>query len=596
MANADRRPGPRGTLPRAAALVAGLALLAAGRLWIAAWTANHALFGYDIQWFLKLGPGEGGFYLRVLGAGLSAAALLAWGLAPPVARALPFLRRAARSRTAIPVLAGAAALLVLGAARWLLRNQVVTDDEYVYLFQARLLQHGRAAWPAPDPSPFFQSVFVAVRDGRWFGQYPPGHPLALVPALALGLPRLLPVTLAAANTALTAAVVSRLAGRAWGTAAAALLLVSPLFLLTGATLLSHPTSYFALALAAYAGIRVLGGGRDAWGLAAGLALGLLLLTRPWTAVTLGLFPVLLGLAALRRGRRAAAALAVLGGLAGVAVFLLYNRATTGHAFTTGYQALRTGGMKEFGFGTIIPGVHDHTPLQGLVNAALLALRLHFWALGWPLILVPAVLAFGRIRRRERGTGRGTGIPGLSPRRAAVGAGAMLLLGLLAYVPYWSIGVNDTGPVKTYELLLPLTVLIVLGWRSWSRRRGPAVPAAWALASTLAAAILFWPVQITHLRGVSASVAAPLEAVRDQARTPAVVFTPPRPLRPPTSWVFGWPDPSPDLSDPILFVRDFGKDDALFLRAHPHRTPYRIGYNDGRFVLRPLLRKGTPPSR
>jgi hypothetical protein len=574
---------------RIAAILLGVALLITTRIWTARQWAGHPFDAYAPRWFLHLGPGEAGFYLRYLAGGTAGVAVLAWGLLPAARAALRGLEGIEHRRAVTAVIAGVGAAAVLAIAVIVLRGQVVTDDEYVYLFQSRLLAHGRAAWPAPVQSDFLVNVFVQVKNGRWFGQYPPGHPLMLLPGVLVGWPRGVPVILAAANLLLVAALLRRIAGARWAVAGALLLLLSPLFLLTGATLLSHPSSTFGLALACWAAVRVLEEGRVRHGLAAGLGLAVVLLARPYTAVTLGAFPAaLLVWAAVRhdRGRALAAAAAV--GAAGAAGFLLYNAGVSGHPLVTGYQAVRGSTMKEFGFGTVIPGLIVHTPLQGLKNAFLLAVRFHFWAWGWPLAALPVGWAIAR-----RGPEAPHAAGGLTQTAYARWAAAMVGTGLLSYLFYWSIGVSDTGPVKTYEILIPFCVLTVLGLKRWSERRGAGEPASWAVASLIAALVVFWPPQLTHLRSLTEAVAAPYRAVERVVEPPAVVFTdgvqPPRPV----SWVFGTRDPHPDLSDPVLFVRDLGVRNRDFWEAHPERRPYLLRYNEDRFEVVPLFRKGNP---
>ncbi len=574
---------------RVAAVLLGIALLVATRTWTGREWAGHPFDAYAPRWFLMLGPGEAGFYLRYLAGGTAGVLALAWGMLPAIGRALPRLEGIGSRRAGDLIPAGLAAVAVLAIAVVVLRGQVVTDDEYVYLFQSRLLAHGRAAWPAPVASDFLVNVFVQVKDGRWFGQYPPGHPLMLLPGVLLGWPRLAPVALAAANVLLIGALLRRIAGGGWARAGAVLVLLSPLFLLTGATLLSHPSSTFGLALASWGAVRATEDGRLRFGLAAGAGLALLLLARPYTAVTLGAFPATLLLwAGARRGRGRALAGAAAAGVLGVVFFLLYNAGVSGNPLVTGYQAVRGSTMKEFGFGTIIPGLIVHTPIQGLKNVLLLAVRFHFWAFGWPLAVLPAAWAFS-----SRGVDTPPAAGRLSETLYARAAALMMGVGLFSYLFYWSIGVNDTGPVKTYEILIPFCVLSVIGLKRWSERRGPAEPAAWVAASVTAAFLVFWPPQVTHLRALTRAVAEPYRAVAAAVEPPAIVFTegvqPPEPV----SWVFGTPDPRPDLSDPILFVRDLGGRNREFWEAHRERRPYLLRYNEGRFQVVPLFRKGNP---
>jgi len=524
---------------------------------------NTPLYGYRFESLLKLSPGETRFYLLYGLAGGVAVALLAILLSPGLRRVetLPPALTSLRLLGAVSAL-GSALVVLIGFG--LLRNQVVTDDEYVYVFQSRILASGHGSAPPPPLPLFFGNVFIGIKDGRWFGQYPPGHPLMLLPAILIGMPRLTPILLAGVNIFLTGLLVRRLFGPGWGTAAALLLLTSPLFLLTGATLLSHETAYFALVVACYAALRAQDGHRMVWSLLAGLGIGALFLTRPWTGVTLGIFPALLLLRNARDQRRMlvpAAAALVLSGL----VFLGYNRDQTGHAFLTGYDAIRRGGGRiEFGFGPIIPGVYTHTLLRGLRNLALLFVRFQFWAWAWPMALMPFLFAL----RRERGD-----VP--ENRRMVRGTWWMFAVGFAAYVPYWSIGVNDTGPVKLYELLLPYTVLTIEGIRRWTNAQSPRKPAAWGVAAFIIALAMFWPVTVAHLDRLSANVAAPLRAIERGVEPPAVVFVRDPGLANGQSWVFGRPNPRPDLSDPILIVRDLGPANRDLMRLLPGRRGYAL---------------------
>lgn len=558
-------PGPVARWRMLLGMSLGLALLLAGHAATGRYLAGTPFDRYDFPWLVHPTPGEIGFTWRHALVGGLGAGFLAWGLVPLLRRLPPPPR--AGLLPALPLLA---ALLVALGAHFLLRDGVVTDDEYAYLFQARALAHGQAALPAPPEPEFFQNVFVAVRDQRWFGQYPPGHPLVLVPGVLLGIPRAVPVLLAAANTALVVSMLRTLAGPGWALAGGLLLLTSPLFLLTGATLLSHTTAFFGLALAAWSALRARSPGIR-FPLLTGLGVGLTFLARPYTGLVLGGFPLVLCLAAAPRKRRALL-LALAGGAACAAAFLLYNARVTGDPFLTGYDALRRpAGMTEFGFGWVIPGHHRHTLAQGLRNAATHAMRFHLWALGWPLLGgVIALWAWARRRPRAPAT-----VSEGPASRVAAGAGTAVLVGLLAQIPYWSIGVNDTGPVKDYELLLPFVIWATLAGRELAARIGSVRLGALALGSFAAALLVFWPSEIRHLREVSAAVREPLRRVEAVAVPPALVFVEAVQTVPPSSWVFGRPNPGPGLEDPILYVLDRGA--AANTRFWRERFPGRRAY-------------------
>jgi hypothetical protein len=568
-------------------LTLGLAVLLGGRAWISHMLGDVPLYRYSFEWFLKLGPSEGSFYWRYLLSGTAAALLVALGLFPLI-RTLGPRWRGTVPRWGVPALATTAMALVAILGFGLLDDQVVTDDEYAYQFQSRIALTGHASVPAPELPEFLRNVFVISRDGRWFGQYPPGHPLVLALGVLVGLPRLIPILLAGVNVFLTALLLRRLVGPGWALFGTALLAFSPLFLLTGATLLSHPTSYLGLVLSLLGAVRVAQRDSAGWGVVCGIGIGLLFLARPWTGVTLGLFPVavLVWCFAALRSRRA-----IFGALAPLvfsgAFFLAYNWGVSGDPTLTGYQAVRGPDMGEFGFGTIFPGVYDHTPLQGVKNALQLAVRLHFWSLGWPLALVFAGL--GLVSIRTPGPQKTSGLPA---HAVAGGALAMILVGLASYIPYWSLGVADTGPVKTYELLLPLAVLSTLGARWWAERRGGASLASWMGGSIVTALVVFWPIQLAHVSGVAAHVAKPVRVVESKVEPPALVFVSNMQPRPARTWVFGRPNPRPDLSDPILYVRDLGPKNMNYWRIHPGRRAYRLVYEDTEPKIVPMTSR-TP---
>jgi hypothetical protein len=403
----------------------------------------------------------------------------------------------------------------------------------------------------------------------------------------VGAPRLVPLALLAANLLLTFGVLREVAGGRWALAGTVLLALSPLFLLTGATLLSHSSAFFCLAAATYAALRAVRGKIFLWAAVCGLGIGLLVLTRPWTGVSLGMFPGVLLLWAVRRRRKWGALVpAALAAGACAGFFLLYNQGVSGSPWVTGYQAIRGADRVEFGFGTVEPGIHEHTPGQGLKNALLLGLRFLFWSWGWPLALLPAGLVLAGLKHLAPSSNREPGIP---PRGIALGALGMVGVGFLSYVPYWALGVNDTGPVKTYELLLPFCVLTVLGAREWAHRHGERPVAAYGLASLVCALVVFWPPHVDHLRRVSARVEEPLRMVEEAVQKPALVFVTGMQRQPAGSWVYSTPNPRPDLSDPILFVRDHGRRDRLFRERHPERHPYRLVHDRAGFRVVSLRR-------
>ena len=102
-----------------------------------------------------------------------------------------------------------------------------TEDEFVYLFQAKTLAAGRLTYPAPPAPDFFEAAHILVVP-RFAAKYLPGHAAVLAPFELLGAPWLAPCLLLGATAALLF-----LAGRLAGLSRAGSLL-APIFLL-GAT-------------------------------------------------------------------------------------------------------------------------------------------------------------------------------------------------------------------------------------------------------------------------------------------------------------------------------------------------------------------------
>jgi hypothetical protein len=146
----------------------------------------------------------------VLAAGIAVAIALR-----PVASLFPRLLMAP-PRT---VFVGACALAAAAVSWWVvhrtLRDEPLSIDAGVYLFQARAMAHGHFGMPAPVPAQAFGDRFLLEGpDGRLYGIFPPGWPLALVPFVWLGRPML-----AGPSVAVLLVLAQAWLGRALGRAA-----------------------------------------------------------------------------------------------------------------------------------------------------------------------------------------------------------------------------------------------------------------------------------------------------------------------------------------------------------------------------------------
>lgn len=558
-------------------LLAGLALVALF-LWLERSTNGFApLRAYELEFLYKIPDGEAAFDIRYLAIVLPASLLLALGLAYLIG-ARPFrglLDRLDRipdgAFTGLLMILGGAAILTVSS--YVLQGQPVTDDERVYLFQAELLSRGKlfvASHPFPE---FFDNTFI-VNNGKWYGKYPPGHPLFLVPGVVAGFPRVVPALLAALNLLLF----YRLAGfyftRRQARGAALLLLLSPFFLFTGATLLSHTSCLTALLLFAWSAHRSLAGGGFGAALLAGTGAGAAFLVRPYTALLIGL-PIAVAWLWALRARKASLRpwITALGVAAVFAVLLLAaNQVLTGNPFRTGYSEIQGDRGRVLGFGEVIPGYLTHTPVQGLMNVVLTVVRLNFWTWGWPLGWLFIIAALLWSRRSD-----------LRP------LWAVLVTTGVGSIFYFSLGVSETGPVKYYELLPALTLLTVAGLVAFDGRIGgsgrpglAALAPALVIVSCLLGWGLFARLQIGEIRKVTSRIAEPYRIVGQlPADQRLLVFTGPLQKPPFDSWVFSAPNNLPESETRILYVRDRGTENRTLIERFADRAPYRLSLESDR---------------
>jgi hypothetical protein len=113
-----------------------------------------------------------------------------------------------------------------------------TEDEFVYLFQAKTLASGHLTMPSPPLPEFFEAAHILVTP-RFAAKYLPGHAALMAPFEALGISWLAPCLLLGITAALLFA-----AGRAAGFARWAAL-VGPLLLLGNTDVFPFFASYLS---------------------------------------------------------------------------------------------------------------------------------------------------------------------------------------------------------------------------------------------------------------------------------------------------------------------------------------------------------------
>ena len=415
-----------------------------------------------------------------------------------------------------------AALIALGAclaAAW--ASQAVferiphLEDEFANLWEADVMARGEISQPSPPFPRSFMVPFVVDYEGQRFGKYPPGWPAALSFGIRLGAPWLVNALLAGAATWLAYRLGSRVGGQGVGLLAALLAASSPMFLLLSASMMSHALSVFLTLALTLGWLDGVAGAPDRRRMpralpvaVAGLSLGLLALTRPLTAVGVGLPFGVHGVWLLLRGEREAkrAALGVgLLALAVAGVLLIWQWALTGDPLRNPYVLWWPYDRIGFGPGH---GVTEagHTLNQARINTKF-SLRVGQHDLfGWPyLSWIFAPIGLLALRRRVE---------------------AWLLAGLLpslivAYAAYW-VGAWVYGPRYYVEALGALSVLsaagiaALAGWlgeRGTTRLRSLSVSAL--MLALLSLNVLYYlPArlqQMTGLYGMTVAARARLES-------------------------------------------------------------------------------------
>ncbi|MFP3852811.1 MAG: hypothetical protein ACLFWD_00810 [Anaerolineales bacterium] len=386
------------------------------------------------------------------------------------------------------------------------------EDEFANLWQAEVMAEGDIRRETPAEPKSFIVPFVVDHEGWRFGKYPPGWPALLSLGVRAGAGSWVNPLLAGLACWLT----YRLAGR-WlrpGLAllAAVLLTTSPMFLMLSGSLMSHNLS-LALTLAfSLAWLDLFGAhGKTTspnWLLALviGGSLGLLVLTRPLTAVGVSLPFITYGSLLLYKRDVRWHWLLISAGvtLAVSALLLIWQYALTGDPLHNPYTLWWE--YDRLGFGPDI-GMLDggHNLGQAWINTHFsLRAGMHD-AFGWPFLswlFLPL------------------GLLVLLPKPNARPVIAMVPLLILAYGFYW-IGSWLLGPRYYYEALPALAVISAAGagwlgtWLkgmkgvAW-RRLGAVALLAFLLAANL---IFYLPARVGGMHGLYGIERQPLAAIK-----------------------------------------------------------------------------------
>jgi hypothetical protein len=368
-------------------------------------------------------------------------------------------------------------VLISSALNWFAFDRIPhIPDSVAYLFQAKYFAYGHLFLASPPDAAAF-AIPHTINDGaKWYSIFPPGWPAVLAIGVRLGAPWLVNPVLGGLTILLVHVLVSRLYTRRMAHTVVGLLAVSPMFLFMSASFMAHPLSVVCSLIAWIGVINARKGGSSGWAAIAGLALGGLILTRPFEGVLVG---TATGLWAVGVGaKRLALPALLLLTLTGVTVgglLLPYNRALTGQMtydpITKSFDEKYYPGSNRLGFGRDIGNVGwgnldplpGHGPPDVVVNANRNLYMLNFELFGWSfgsLWFAMLLLFCGHLAQIDR----------------LFLAIVLMIMG--GHSLYWFNGGPDLGARYWYQMLVPMTILTVRGVQTLQERLTP--PASFAI--------------------------------------------------------------------------------------------------------------------
>jgi 4-amino-4-deoxy-L-arabinose transferase-like glycosyltransferase len=368
-------------------------------------------------------------------------------------------------------------LLAVAATYWVsgryFERMPHLEDEMAYVWQAQVMARGQIMVPSPPNPKSFLYPFVVDYRGQRFGKYPLGWPALLSIGVRLGQRDLVNPLLAGLGLWLIYCLGKRTFGETVGLLAGVLTLTSPFFLVNSASLLSHPFGLVLSAAFALAWLEAFGDPLSSrpWlpTLLAALALGMLVLTRPLTAVAVAVPFAIHGLYLLVKGdwsvrRRLSAFVGIV--LLLSSLHFAWQYAVTGDPLLNPYTLWWPYDRVGFGPG-IGPLPEGNTLHQAWINTRF-SLKVGNWdVFGWPMlsfIFIPvglvALLRYP-VKRVEN-----------------ILLSSVFPCLVIIYLAYW-VGASLYGPRYFYEGLYSVVLLSAAGialLAGWPVRPGQPWPA------------------------------------------------------------------------------------------------------------------------
>jgi 4-amino-4-deoxy-L-arabinose transferase-like glycosyltransferase len=459
------------------------------------------------------------------------------------------------------------------------------EDEVTLAWQASAAAGGYLRVPSPPQHASFFVPFVVDFNGARFGKYPPGFPALLSLGIRLGARDLVNPLIAAASLWLMYLLGKKILDEKTALLAVALTFISPFFLMISGSLLTHSWSLFLSAAFCLAWVdltfprpapmkpvlRILAI------LTAGSCLGLLALTRPWTAVGVAIPFVCHGVFLLVKGswgqRRAVIAIGLLAALL-ASLYFVWQAALTGDALTNPYTLWWPKDV--IGFGANIGYAQGgHTLHNGLLDTGFALYVGSLDLFGWPFLSY-LFIPLGVIALWRSGSARLIG--------------SVFLSLVLVYIFYW-VNAWVFGPRYYYEALFSLTLTSAAGIRwAFQKIRLPAVArlrhisqsqftfAALSFVLLLLVGFnltIYMPMRLSGLRGIYGANRGVVDALvtpTTLAQTPALIIVESKKNWRPYACLLELSDPF--LDTPYIFAVSLGESfDTSLAAKFPDRETY-----------------------
>jgi hypothetical protein len=312
-------------------------------------------------------------------------------------------------------------------------------DEVAYIFQAEVVSRGKL-WDTPHRlADFFEFHHIATVDDKWVGRFPPGWPLVLAVAYVINIPALLinPII-----GAITLWIVYWFCVQFYNERVALWATIGTGFtacvLFHSASFFSHSVSFLALLVFIYSTYLYLEERKSYQALLAGLFLGLLVITRYYTAFLILIPFTVCFLYRYRLSQLIPYALLVAAGtLPFMVYFFWYNHTITGSAFLP--VTMWAYDDEALGF------VNGHTPVKGAEYVVRRMLMFIAWVSPAYLVLYLVFLIKKLRNKAERFD---------HPEDYAI------ILLVIGYFFYYHHGGNQYGPRFYYEAI-PFVIIFVV---------------------------------------------------------------------------------------------------------------------------------------